>query len=89
MLPFLAPKKIASVIVAKTKPTGGIEPKGEEGEHDPALMSAAEDLISAVHMKDAVAVADALRAAFDICDSEPHVEGEHLNDDEDESEQGE
>jgi hypothetical protein len=46
-------------------------------------MSAADDLISAVHMKDSKAVADALKAAFEICDSMPHEEGQHLDMDED------
>jgi hypothetical protein len=37
----------------------------------------AQELIEAVHAKDAEAVKDALRAAFMCCDSEPHVEGPH------------
>lgn len=44
----------------------------EEGA-DP-LQSAAEDLIAAVHSKDAGAVADALRNAFTMLESEPHEE---------------
>lgn len=82
MLPFLAPKKIASVIMAKTKPEGGVEDERHEDEQDPGLMSAAEDLISAVHAKDAAAVAEALEAAFEILDSQPHEEGEHLEEEE-------
>lgn len=64
MLPFLKANKMASVIMAKTKPEGGISDQGEEGEHSPELLSAAEDLISAVHMKDSKAVADALLSAL-------------------------
>lgn len=71
MVPFLKPKHISAVIIAKHKPEGGIEDMHEEGEDHPALMSAAEDLISAVQMKDAKAVAEALKAAFQIVDSEP------------------
>lgn len=78
MLPFLQPKKAAAVIIAKRKPEGSAEPMHEEGEEDPALMSCAEDLISAVHAKDAVGVANAMRAAFEVMDAAPHVEGEHL-----------
>ena len=48
----------------------------EDAEYD-SLHSAAEDLISAVHSKNVAAVAEALRAAFELCDSEPHEEGPH------------
>lgn len=78
MLPFLAPKKQAGVIIAKRKPDGGIEAMHEEGEHEPGLMAAAEDLISAVHAKDAKGVADAIKAAFEVVDAGPHEEGPHL-----------
>lgn len=81
MLPFLAPKKVAGVIIAKAKPAGGLEPKHEEGEHDPALMSAAEDLLRAVAMKDAEAVCDAMKSMFDILDSDEPKEDE-LSDEE-------
>lgn len=69
MLPFLKQRKIASVIMAKRKPDGAIEPISEEGEETPELMSAAEDLIRALHSKDAGAVAAALKAAFQMMDS--------------------
>lgn len=78
MLPFLKPKKMSSVIIAKIKPEGKIEPSHEEGEEMPELIGAAESLISAVHSKDANAVAECLKAAFEICDSYPHEEGEHI-----------
>lgn len=68
-LPFLNAKKIASVMMAKTRPDGSVEDQHMEDEHDPALQSAAEDLISAVHMKDSMKVASALKAAFEIMDS--------------------
>lgn len=78
MLPFLKPKKITSIIIAKHKPEGGIEPMHEEDEEMPELVGAAESLISAVHSKDAKAVAEALKAAFEVCDAYPHQEGEHV-----------
>ena len=78
MLPFLQPKKQASVIIARRKSDGSVEAEHEEGEHVPGVMTAAEDLISAVHARDAKGVADAMKAAFEIMDAEPHVEGEHL-----------
>lgn len=67
---------MAGSIIARTKPDGGIEPESQEGQDDPGLMSAAEDLISAINMKDASAVASALKAAFDIMDAnEPTGDG--------------
>ena len=75
MLPFLQPKKMSSVIVAKMKPEGGVEP---EEATDSSLEMAAEELIRAVHSKDASAVATALQAAFEVCDAMPHEEGEHV-----------
>lgn len=74
MLPFLGPKKISSVIVAGRKPDGSLNPQGDEGEMDAGLMSAAEDLIQAVHAKDATAVASALKAAFQMSDDDSDVE---------------
>lgn len=68
MLPFLAPRKQAGVIIAK-RVGDKTEPMHEEGEQDPGLMSAAEDLLSAISSKDASAVAAALKAAYDVCGS--------------------
>lgn len=44
------------------------------------LESAAQDLLDAIEKKDTKALAIALRAAFELCDSEPHEEGPHLED---------
>lgn len=66
-LPFLNPSKMASTILMKQKPDASIEVEGEEGEMDAGLKSAAEDLISAVHSKDAEAVAMALQNAMSMC----------------------
>lgn len=76
-LPFLKPKSVAGLIVQTRKHDGSMGDTQNEGQEDHALMSAATDLIRAVHSKDEHAVAAALRAAFEICDSEPHVEGPH------------
>lgn len=70
MLPFLQPKKMASTLVIRHKPDGSNEPEGEEGEPNHALLSAAEDLISAIHSKDASAVASALKAAIEMQEGE-------------------
>lgn len=73
MLPFLKNKhQQTGVIVQNRTPD---EPKDSE---DQGLMACAQDLIDAVHSKDAKRVASALKAAFEIADSEPHVEGEHV-----------
>lgn len=66
MLPFIKPKGIVSVIVAKRKPDGSTEPMHEEGQPDPRMVIAAEDLISAIHAKDANAVAGALEYAMSL-----------------------
>lgn len=81
MLPFLKAKPAGSVVVYKTKSDGDSMPEKEEGGHPPELISAAEDLIKAVASKDASAVADAIYAAFSYCDSEPHIEGPHIEED--------
>lgn len=71
MLPFLKNKQEGSM-------SGPVEPiKREHDEDYDMLESAAEDLISAVHSKDVKAVASALKAAFEMCDSQPHEEGPH------------
>lgn len=79
MLPFLKPKTVAGVIVSKRKPDGGQETSDETPGLDGGLQAAAQDLIDAVHAKDAERTASAIRAAFEILDAEPHVEGPHLS----------
>lgn len=78
MLPFLTPKKSSSTVIVHSHDDGSSESLGEEGEIDHGVLAAAEDLIAAVHSKDPHEVAEALRAAFELFDSMPHVEGEHL-----------
>ncbi len=56
------------------------EPKQDQ--EDSGLEMAAEDLLRAHASNDKKAVAAALRAAFQILDSEPHVEGPHEEDQE-------
>lgn len=75
MLPFMKPKNSQGIVVAHMGKDQSVVPDHMEGEHEPGLMSAAEDLISAIHSKDAHAVASALKAAVEIADSDP-MEGE-------------
>ena len=74
MLPFLKLKKE----VGATGPVESITRESDDGEDYDMLESAAEDLISAVHSKNVKAVASALKAAFEMMESEPHEEGEHV-----------
>lgn len=74
MLPFLKKNKEASVAVPSDRV---LRESDDEAELNPLLV-AADDLISAIHSKDTERVAEALRAAFELCDAEPHVEGPHL-----------
>lgn len=74
MLPFNKLNQEA----APSGPVDSIKREPDEaGEYD-VLESAAEDLVRAVHSKDIKGVAQALRAAFDLCDSMPHEEGPHV-----------
>ena len=60
-------------------PIESIERKSDETEEYDSLESAAEDLCHAIEAKDYKAAASALRAAFDLLDSQPHQEGPHTN----------
>lgn len=60
MLPFLRPKKSASVVSVVTDKSGKSESKGHEGETPNDRMTAAEKLISGLHSKDAAQVCEAL-----------------------------
>lgn len=79
MLPFLKPDKMGAVIMAKRKPSGAPETMGEKMSdggmpHDPMLHAAAEELMNAIHSKDAAAVASAFQAAFNCLEQAPHEE---------------
>lgn len=74
MIPFLKHSKKGSV----SAPVDSIKREPDEGAEYDALEAAGQDLIDAVHAKDAAAVAAALRAAFELADSEPHEEGPHI-----------
>lgn len=76
MLPFLKKAKEAPAvgIIVKTR-TPDEKPEQEE----PSLQEdLAQDLIEAVHAKDAKSVVEAAKALFQSFDKEPHEEGEHI-----------
>jgi hypothetical protein len=70
-LPWLKPKPQTGVIVSTRKSDGSQE---EEQDSDEGLHACAEDLMRAIAAKDPAGIASALKAAFAICDSEPHEE---------------
>jgi hypothetical protein len=53
----------------RREPDGEAEPDG--------LEVAAQDLCDAVHRRDYKAVAEAMRAAFELMEAEPHAEAPH------------
>lgn len=70
MIPFLKHKNDASA----SAPIESIERKPDEGAEYDVLEAAAEDLCIAIEAKDYKAAAAALRAAFELLESEPHEE---------------
>lgn len=84
--------KTVSMILAKIKPGKGLSvgfgPSAEEEDHDDLSMIA-EELISAVKGGDTKGVVEALRGAFLCLDAEPHVEGKHIAETEEEGEEEE
>lgn len=79
MLPFLKNRKepgMAGVTTLYRKEDGSNE---SEDMHNSGIKAAAEDLCKAIKAEDYEAAAKALKAAFEIFDSEPHKEGPHTN----------
>jgi hypothetical protein len=78
MLPFLLNKTDASASGEMDK----IHRKSDDEDKEfDGLHSAMEELHNAFLSKDYKAAAEIFRSAFDLLDSQPHVEGEHLGDD--------
>lgn len=76
ILPFLAKKnQNAGVIVQTRKPDEEKQDSGSEG-----FVSCAQDLINAIHSKDAKAVAQAFKDLFELAELEPHEEAPHSYD---------
>lgn len=81
MLPFLKPKIQTGIVIQKTRASDG-EPAEmtEESGDDQDMVAAAEDILRAVSTKDAVLLAKAIKAAFDIYEAQPHEEADHSYD---------
>lgn len=80
MLPFLKPKYQTGIITKVREPDGNMTEDADDQSDDGAgLKAAAADLIRAVHAKDEDGTVSALRAAFELLEMEPHEEGEHIS----------
>ena len=76
------PKKMGVAIALKLKPKddAGAEEESEVG----SLEACAQDLIVGIKQDDPKAVESALRAAFEVLESEPHEEGPPVDESEEE-----
>lgn len=70
MLPFLKSKRSTGISVEYRKP----DQQKEENQEDPALKACADDILKAVEERNPKALASALRAAFDVLQSQPGYE---------------
>jgi hypothetical protein len=64
---------------AVSQPPESIKMSTSEKDHSDYLEICAEELHEAMKSGNIKGIADSLRAAFEILDSEPHVEGEHID----------
>lgn len=78
-LPFLKNKQqsVAGLIMKHRAPDGIKDDMPEEPSDNQGLHSAASDLMNAVHAKDIPAIAAAMKAAFEIMQSEPSQEDDN------------
>lgn len=74
-MPWLSARK-KNVTVMDASPEGALEHESMEVSEEEIM--AAEDVFSAIAMKDAAALARAMKALFMMADAEPHVEGPHV-----------
>lgn len=76
MLPFLKKKEVpAAGLIVKTRAPDEKPNENQDDSHI-AIESCAQELIRAIHAKDAKAAAMAIKDAFDILESMPHEESE-------------
>jgi hypothetical protein len=54
----------------------------ESPDSDDSMHAAAQDVLDAIKAGDVARLASAIRSAFEIMDASPHVEGEHINEEE-------
>lgn len=72
-------KNLAGVILESLGPKKEPEEKKEEKDETESgeLICAAEEIIEALNERKASELATALKAFFQLCESEPHAEGPH------------
>lgn len=77
-LPFLDPKKVASLVVSKKidKPSVELAAETVVEPEMPELNMIAEDMLAAIDKKSPSDLAKAIHAAFLMCESMPHEEKE-------------
>lgn len=81
MLPFLKNKNntgIATGVMVKHRTPDEKPEENQEEDKKAGHKAAASDLLRAIESKNIDGIADALQSAFELMDSEPHVEGEHV-----------
>jgi len=82
MLPFLAPRKMTSVIIARRgkNPDVEVNPEVEApgSNMNPALKMAAEDFLRAVDTRSPIDLAKAFKDAFMALETEPHEENAEM-----------
>ena len=79
MLPFLKNKQRTQTGIVQQVRSPDTEENQEDSNPDASIEACAQDLIDAVHAKDVKAASEAIKAAFEILDSQPHEEGEHIS----------
>lgn len=67
-------------MLTKVRPSD--TPTDEKEESNSGLLAGAQDLVRAIQADDHKGVAEAFKALFQLCESEPHDEIEHDNDSE-------
>ena len=85
----MKPKKpIAEIIIGKlggNKPMDEMAPDmKEEAMESGEEYEIAQDVLDAIGKKDKMLLAEALEAAFNYFDAQPHEEGEHMGEEEEE-----
>lgn len=78
-IPFLKHKQGAAQAIMTTKVRTPDAPETAEDQSNQGLLAAARDLITAIQSGDEKLVAQAIQAAFELCENQPHNEAEHLN----------
>lgn len=71
-------QSVAGLIIKQRTPDEVPESEADQDDPSASIHSCAQAIMDAIHSKDIKGLAEALKDAFEILDSEPHVEGEHI-----------